>query len=244
MINGDISMDVYIYDSDYESMKSIKEMCFYFFMKENIDAEIVGSCTSREEFDKVFEGANLLSLFFVEHYKTETLISKIREANIANYIILLLRNIGELLEGVNPSARPSGYVIKPAQKRQLELLIKGILVDYVHMVKVKDVFRFKNKAKDYTLPCDQILFFESRNKKIVVRTLVQEFEFYSSLNSIEKELPKNFLRIHKSFIVNTEKIYRIDYGDMMVEFEDETKALVSRAYKLMLQEHMANLHMK
>jgi hypothetical protein len=30
----------------------------------------------------------------------------------------------------------------------------------------------------------------------------------------------------------------------MVEFEDETKALVSRAYKLMLQEHMANLHMK
>ena len=237
-------MDVYIYDSDYESMKSIKEMCFYFFMKENIDAEIIGSCTRHDEFDKLFDGSNLLSLFFIECYKTETLISKIREANIANYIILLLRNVGDLLDGINPSTRPSGYVIKPAQMRQLELLIRGIFLDYIQMEKVKDVFRFKNKAREYTLPCDQILFFESSNKKIVVRTITQEFEFYSSLEAIEKELPRYFLRIHKSFLVNTEKINKIDYGNMIVEFEDETYALISRTYKLKLQEHMENLFMK
>lgn len=237
-------MDVYIYDSDYESMKSLKDMCFKFFMKENIDAEIVGSCTNHDEFNKVFHGSNLLSLFFIERYRAEGLIHRIREANIANYIVLLLRNIGELLEDIIPSARPSGYVIKPAEKRQLELLIRGILVDYTQIEKAKDVFSFKNKAREYTLPCDQILFFESRNKKIVVRTLVQEFEFYSSLDSIEKELPNNFLRIHKSFLVNAEKIYRIDYGNMMVEFEDETYVLVSRTYKLKLQKHMASIHMK
>lgn len=235
-------MDVYIYDSNYEEMKQLRDMCFNFFMKENIDAEIIGSCTNQEELYQLFHGSNLLSLFFIEMGNTDSLIQKIRESNIANYIVLLLKNIGQLLEGMNPSTRPSGYIIKPAKMRQLELLIRGIMIDYHNMAKVKDVFRFKVKAKEYNLPCDQILFFESRNKKIVVRTLAQEFEFYSSLDSIEKELPNNFLRVHKSFLVNTLKISKIDYGNMIVEFEDGTFVLVSRTYKSILQEHMSNLH--
>lgn len=237
-------MDVYIYDTNYETVKALKEMCFSFFMKENIDAEVIGSFTDQEAFCELFQGSNLLSLFFIERYKNEALIHKIRKSNIANYVVLLLQNIGELLEGMNPSARPSGYMIKPAEMRQLELLVHGILIDYRSTSKAKEVFWFKNKAREYTLPCEQILFFESRNKKIVVRTLVQEFEFYSSLETVENDVPKSFLRIHKSFLVNTEKIIGVDYSNMTVEFEDGTLVFVSRTYKPILQEHMSHLHMK
>ncbi len=237
-------MDVYIYDTNYETMKALREMCFSFFMKENIDAEIKGSCMDQEAFYKLFQGSNLLSLFFIERHNNEALIYKIRESNIANYIVLLLKSVSELLESMNPSARPSGYVIKPAEMRQLELLVRGILLDYRSMIKAKEVFWFKNKAREYTLPCEQIFFFESRNKKIVVRTLVQEFEFYSSLEAIENDVPKGFLRIHKSFLVNAEKIISVDYSNMTVEFEDGTLVSISRTYKPILQEYMLNQHMK
>ena len=88
------------------------------------------------------------------------------------------------------------------------------------------------------VPCSKILYFESNSKKIILRTVSQEFEFYGSMQKISEELPGTFIRVHRSFIVNAEKISEVDFGENTIYFEDDTFVYLSRGYKPALQEYL------
>jgi DNA-binding LytR/AlgR family response regulator len=97
-------------------------------------------------------------------------------------------------------------------------------------------FRFTIQASSYSIAANQILFFEAANKKVRLRTKAQEFEFYDSLNSLEERLPPKFIRIHKSFIVNSERIINVDFVGMLVYFDDGSSAMISRTRKAALKD--------
>jgi len=85
----------------------------------------------------------------------------------------------------------------------------------------------------YPVPIEQITHIESYQKKTFFYTEDGQFCISSTLKELEKRLPEIFLRIHRSYIVNTARILRIsrDFSsNLVVTLVDGTELPVSQSY--------------
>lgn len=102
--------------------------------------------------------------------------------------------------------------------------------------------------KEYYMPLENILFFETENKIIRAHTKNEMYETTYKLYELEELLPRYFMRISKSAIVNMNKIYSITKNiaaSSTVEFGDSHKKVyVSRNYYKMLVEKLAQMRRK
>lgn len=71
------------------------------------------------------------------------------------------------------------------------------------------------KGETTLLPFDQILFVESRLRKVIFHTASGEHEMYATLGDVLEQLPPSFTRAHKSFLVNMDAIVKL--GSTSVE---------------------------
>jgi DNA-binding LytR/AlgR family response regulator len=90
----------------------------------------------------------------------------------------------------------------------------------------------------------QVLFCEVHNNQVLVYTDKQCFELPDSLSSLEEKLPKNqFLRTHRSFIINLKKVKEASpyfNHTMVVLLEGSTREIpVSRSYVKQFKEALS-----
>ncbi len=127
-----------------------------------------------------------------------------------------LRNEGvnSLIVFVTSSAEYvfSGYEAKAFRyilKTDLENAFDRVLSECFAELKKQatDFYTLKTSSVVKNIPLDEIYYFESKLRVIIVHTKNEEFSFYGKLDNIEKELvEKDFIRIHQSFLVNAIKI--------------------------------------
>ncbi len=102
--------------------------------------------------------------------------------------------------------------------------------------------------KEYYMPLNKILFFETENKVIRAHTKDEIYETSYKLYELEELLPRYFMRISKSGIVNLNHIYSITKNitsASIVEFEGSHKSVyVSRNYYKALVERLAEKRRK
>lgn len=229
-------LDIHIADKDRISSKKLEELCFAFLLGRNYDGEIFSHEPSELSLSET------AALYMLECGESiEKNAAEIRRKNSESYIVPLLLSISQLIEVVKPSVNPSGFIIKPPENEQVETLLDEIYSDYMrcHENEHLGIFRFKLKAREFSVPFDRIILFESSRKKIIIRTETQEYEYYGTLDSIMELVPDCFIKIHKSFIVNASHISEVDYGGMTVIFDDGSQAYISRTYKNSLKEKLA-----
>ena len=113
------------------------------------------------------------------------------------------------------------------------------VVDRIRTITGRDVTFYKEDA-EYFLPVSEILFFETDGGIIRAHTANDEFEAKYKLYELEDKLPFYFLRISKSTILNTHKVYSITKnlaGASKVEFQGTYKTVYcSRNYYKALKE--------
>jgi len=74
-----------------------------------------------------------------------------------------------------------------------------------------DHFFVKHESKIEKVLYDQLLYVESMSNYVILHTTARKMIVYLTLKGIEKDLPADrFLRVHKSFIVNKQKIESIE----------------------------------
>ena len=95
---------------------------------------------------------------------------------------------------------------------------------------------------EYFIPQEQILFFETESKMVIAHTAEKMYETQYKLYELEEILPRYFMRISKSTIVNLNQIYSITRNltaSSKVEFYDSIKKVyVSRNYYKALIDRM------
>lgn len=100
---------------------------------------------------------------------------------------------------------------------------------------------YKGDTRVY-LSISEVLFFETDEKGISAHTLDDSYEMRYKLYELEELLPAYFMRVSKSTILNTKKIFAIDrnlYASSVVSFRDTHKQVyVSRHYYKILIENM------
>lgn len=108
--------------------------------------------------------------------------------------------------------RPFDFVVKPFDYEGIKNIIKTAL-----KVIQKDYSTFKYTVdyKTYSISTRDILYFESRNRKIIMHKINVTAEFYGKLKDINKELQRfKFIQIHKSYLVNYNHIIKLEYNQV------------------------------
>lgn len=76
--------------------------------------------------------------------------------------------------------------------------------------------------------------------KLVFNTFQKTYEIYSSFNKISDKLQNNFVRCHKSYIVNINNISHIETSTNTLFFNDNSKCYIGPKYKNKFMEVINN----
>ncbi len=129
---------------------------------------------------------------------------------------------------------PYGYIIKPFKEKELQTTIEMAM--YKHekdevIKKERDLYHsiIENKESkdsifvraDYRLNkinFDDIFYVEALKDYVVINTFDNSYTTHTTMKEMVRILPtKDFVRIHRSFIVNLNKIFSIKYPDLVIE---------------------------
>ena len=80
----------------------------------------------------------------------------------------------------------------------------------------EEAFQLEVRGDVRRIPYREILFFEAGNKRLTLHMQRREIPFAGTLEKLAEELPEEFIRVHKSFIVNRSAITEIRYGQNLV----------------------------
>jgi DNA-binding LytR/AlgR family response regulator len=110
--------------------------------------------------------------------------------------------------------RPMNFLPKPVSEEAVErTLLKALSL----WERNKSDFEFQIGKKQYRVKVNEIMYFESDNKKILIHTIVNTLEFYGKLSIVEKQLVGNhFVWIHKSYLVNYMYIREAMYDELVL----------------------------
>ncbi len=135
---------------------------------------------------------------------------------------------------------PYGYIIKPFKEKELQTTIKMTVYKYEkdeEVRKERNLYSsiIENKETqdsifvraDYRLnkiKFSDIYYVEALKDYVVINTSDNSYTTHTTMKEMVRILPKkDFVRIHRSFIVNINKIYSIKYPDLVIE--DKMKVL-------------------
>lgn len=138
------------------------------------------------------------------------------------------------------------YVVIHCKRLNEQIMqVQNILADIGSQDKTILLHR---ENKEYYLPLDKILFFETENKEVQVHTKTEIYDVEYKLYELEELLPGYFMRISKSAIVNLNQIYSISRNltaSSLIEFVNCHKQVyVSRNYYKALVDRLAEKRRK
>lgn len=105
----------------------------------------------------------------------------------------------------------------------------------------RTIIFYKNQD-EFFIPLEKILFFETENNSINAHTAKDVYKVKFKLYELEEVIPRYFMRISKSTIVNTKSIFSLERsfsGSRSASFYNSLKQVhVSRHYYKILRDKM------
>jgi DNA-binding LytR/AlgR family response regulator len=92
----------------------------------------------------------------------------------------------------------------------------------------KSFLEIVSNRKMTKIPYDDIVYIESLSDYIQVNTVKDQIVSKEKISNIASRLPDMFLRIHRSFIVNTNRIKEVSYDELRV---DDVRLNIGRSYR-------------
>ena len=162
------------------------------------------------------------------------LAEKIRNVDKSVYIIFVT---GHFEFGmVAYKYKTFDFLQKPLTKERFEETILRLYSD-VFGNKEKYIRLDHNKT---IIKENSIRFIKKDGMKVIFHTDTRDYETYSSFSKISDMLPYNFVRCHKSYIVNMSKITDIDMTENSIFFTPNDKCYIGPKYKNNFMEVLKN----
>lgn len=172
--------------------------------------------------------------------KAVSLCEMIRKICPHSFLILIATGSISPVTYMKPTIMASSLLLRPFGKEEAGT-VASELIRLIEMAKVgsEEVLVVKTKDGKSRIPYSAIRYMESREKKIYACTAVREYSFYSTIEQMEEELPRNFVRCHRSYIVNRECIENVQLSKGILILAGDIYIPVSRKYKNILKEYMS-----
>lgn len=113
--------------------------------------------------------------------------------------------------------QPLHFIPKPIQAATV---IDDLKLAIERAVKINESFQYQKLYDFYKIPINNIIYFESQNREIKIVTTNCEDTFYGKLEDIElKVAGYQFLRIHRSFLINYNHVAILRYSEVVMSNE-------------------------
>ncbi len=99
-----------------------------------------------------------------------------------------------------------------------------------------------NKGLEDRIPVTDILYIESSSVYVIIHTKRKQYIYRIALETLSSQLPKNFIRIHRSFIINSNFIAKSKYlnnNTFSFQMINEKVLKSSRTYKKMIADFLS-----
>ena len=129
--------------------------------------------------------------------------------------------------------QPLDFLVKPIDQSQINEVLE-LAAKILGRNETK--FAYQSGRDYFYIPYGEIRYFVSEGRKIRVVTVRGEKEFYGKIKELEKTVPKDFLKIHQSYLVHTLFVARYAYEE--VELTDGTILSISKKYRKQVREKL------
>jgi DNA-binding LytR/AlgR family response regulator len=86
--------------------------------------------------------------------------------------------------------------------------------------------------KEILIKCNEVIFIESEQNYVVLHTLEKKYICHNTLKEMEENLPtRYFIRVHKSFIINYDKITSVEGNVITLNENEKLKIQIGSTYK-------------
>lgn len=125
--------------------------------------------------------------------------------------------------------KPTGYLVKPFQKHDLFTSIEIAILNFRKTQNSKEKYLIVKHNEIYTkINFESILFIESDKNYLIIKCNDETYRYRSTISDFENLIPSNFIKTHKGFIINTEKVKEFSTSSVII---NDSKIPISKTYK-------------
>ena len=218
-------------DDELPFAEQLRSLVMTYAKKKRVELQAETFASAEELLEEIENGAGFEILFLdIEMRKMDgiELGKKLRERSYQTLIIYVSgydQYMRQLFE-----AEPFRFLSKPLKQEELENVLDKAFerISRFH----RELFTIRFGKNVVNLLCRDIVYLESNKRKVIVRTVRGEYEYYHKLDEAEEELlaiSADFVRIHKAYLVNMEHVEAFQYEKLALR--DGTILSISEAHR-------------
>lgn len=167
---------------------------------------------------------------------------KALKVNRDNYVVYVLEDKRDIEDVISVSSRVAGVLCLPIREKRASNVFSSILLDYRGLSEQSrkqldgEQIVLKAGASIHRVHRGQILYVQALDKKLEVVMLSQTLQFYANMAKLIQRLGSDFIRCHRSYLVNKARIIQVDWPEMSLTVTGGLKVPISRSCKAQLKE--------
>lgn len=224
-------------DDNSSILDKLSTMLDNIFLKHDFEAQVVHQGMDALQIMDFIKSNSIDVLILDINFKSSItgldIAKELRKRNKNAYIIFSTAHLEYAMLAYK--VKTFDYLPKPITYERLEETIIRLFNDARN--NPKKYIRLDNK--NTIIKQDDICYIKRDGMKIVFTTTTRDYEIYSSFAKIQNILPDNFIRCHKSYIANINKISGIK-DNTTISFENNKSCEIGPKYKNNLLEVLNN----
>ena len=227
-------------DDNMHILDKISKILESIFIEHNFDANIIFKTTSANDvLSYIQNNYNKIDVLLLDiNLKSEVsgldIAKNLRKYNKNTYIIFTTGHLE--------------YVMMAYKYKTFDYLPKPITFEKIEETVIRlfnDISNNSNKylklvSKNMLINEDDIYYIKKDGMRAIFISPDQTYEIYNSFSKIQNSLPSNFIRCHKSYIVNINKISDIRININKIYFKNNISCSIGPKYKNNLLEVINN----
>lgn len=206
-------INIAVIDDDETVCGNLKRIIGKYDMKfdYNIRCDVFTSC---EDFMERAQGDEYKLIFldieFPEMIGIELSV-KIRNyfKNIKMQIVFISSRSDYAMELFD--VQPFNFLIKPLSEEKVYSCLTKF---FIYFYENNKTFEYNFENVKHRILINEILYFESSRKKIVIHTLNKEIPFYGTFNEVAEQLKQHFVVIRRGIMVNLQYIINSSFNSV------------------------------
>jgi DNA-binding LytR/AlgR family response regulator len=229
-----MTLNCLIVDDDHMARSALERLCS---KQEQIN--LLGTCSSAEEALQFLAEDNPVDLLFLDvEMPGLSGIEMLNRLTVMPLVVFITSKPDYAYDAFEYNA--IDFLKKPVSQPRFEQALSKILKtkeeNQAYQASASEIY-IREEGKLIRLSCDHILFFENVGDYVRIRTANGgSHVIHGTLKGIDDRLKDpRFLKVHRSFIVNLQKIVDIEENTLVIE---KSVIPISRAHKPILMSRL------
>lgn len=227
-------------DDNLKLLSKQKEILETIFLNNDYDATVTFTCDNPKSLLDYLKNNEVDVLFLDIDLNSKSngidIAKRIRKNNKSIYIVFVTGHFEYIFSAFE--CKTFDFIQKPFTRAKLEKTVSRLFDDFngnsANFIKLNSNNKLINQ--------DLVNYIQKDGMKTIYNLHSGSISSYGSFKDISNDLPTNFVRCHKSFIVNVDNISNIDLKNSTIFFKDSqnSKCYIGPKYKNNFMEVLNN----